>query len=76
MTLHLDAWVYDAYMHIQGGLFNWTPPKNHKFKKKVEYLDWPPPKSSKCQPVSNCFLRKKLEYLHWPPLKISKCQLQ
>ena len=26
---------------VQGGLFN-----------------WPPPKSSKCQPVSNCFLRK------------------
>ena len=50
---------------IQGGLFNWPPPKNHKFEpvsecfqKKLEYPDWPPPKSSKCQPVSNFFLRK------------------
>ena len=48
--------------NIQGGFFNWPPPKNHKLKKKIEYTDWPPPKSSKCQPVSNWF---------WtgPPLK-------
>ena len=44
---------------LQGDFFNWPPHKNHKFKKKIEYADWPPPKSSKCQPVSNCFLRKR-----------------
>ena len=55
---------------LQGGLFNWPPPKNHKFEpvskcfqKKLEYPDWPPPKISKCQPV----FRKKLKYADWPP---------
>ena len=54
MLLYQEKYTRD----IQGGLFNWPPPKNHKFKKKLKYPDWPPPKSSKCQPVSNCFLRK------------------
>ena len=47
--------MLDSWLLIQGDFFNWPPSKNHKFKKKLEYPDWPPPKSSKCQPVSNCF---------------------
>ena len=30
-------WPYDVI--IQGDLFNWPPPKNHKFKKRIEYAD-------------------------------------
>ena len=71
----LKTKVLDQTLNIQGGLFNWTPPKNHKFEpvskcfqKKLEYPDWPPPKISKCQPV----FRKKLKYPDWPPPKIKK----
>ena len=42
------------------------PPKNHKFKKKSEYLDWPSPKSSKCQLVSK-HSKKKVKVLGLGP---------
>ena len=40
--------------------FTGTPPKSSKYKIKLEYQDWYPPKSSKCQPVSK-FSKKKVK---------------
>ena len=40
---------------------------------RVFFFIGPPPKSSKCQPVSNYF-QKKIEYQDWAPPKSSKCQ--
>ena len=34
---------------IQGGFFNWPPPKNYEFKKKSRVSGLAPPKISKCQ---------------------------
>ena len=65
---------------IQGGLFNWRPPKNHNFllvsecfQKKVRVSRLaPPPKISKCQPVFG----NKLKYPDWPPLKSKSPKFQ
>ena len=48
-------------MYIQGGFFNWDPPKNHKYGKKLKYLNWDPPKNHK--------YGKKLKYPNWAPQK-------
>ena len=37
------------------------------------FFNSPPPKISKCRPVTK-FFKKKLEYPDWPPPKISRCQ--
>ena len=50
--------------------FTGTPPKSSKYKIKLEYQDWYPPKTPKCQPVSK-FPRKKFKYLDWYSPKIS-----
>ena len=50
---------------LQGGFFNWDPPKNHKYWKKLKYPNWDPPKNHK--------YGKKLKYPNWDPPKISKC---
>ena len=46
-TVHclVDSVYYHVMTIIQDVFFNWPPPKNYKFKKKVEYPDWPPLKS-------------------------------
>ena len=54
-----------ATNYIQGGFFNWDPPKNHKYWKKLKYPNWDPPKNHK--------YGKKLKYPNWDPPKISKC---
>ena len=40
--------------------FTGTPPKSSKYKIKLEYQDWYPPKTPKCQPVSK-FSKKKVK---------------
>ena len=32
--------------YIQGVFFNWYPPKNHKYGKKLKYQNWYPPSNS------------------------------
>ena len=49
--------LYGSYRMI---LFTGTPPKSSKYKIKLEYQDWYPPKCSKCQPVSK-FSKKKVK---------------
>ena len=51
--------------NIQGGFFNWDPPKNHKYWKQLKYPNWDPPKNHK--------YGKKFKYPNWDPPKISKC---
>jgi len=40
--------------------FTGTPPKSFKYKIKLKYQDWYPPKISKCQPVSK-FTKSKVK---------------
>ena len=47
---------------IQGVSFNWYPPKNHKYGKKLKYQNWYPPKIHK--------YGKKLKYQNWYPPQI------
>jgi len=49
---------------VQGGFFNWDPPKNHKYWNNLKYPNWDPPKNHK--------YGKKLKYPNWDPPKISK----
>ena len=49
---------------IQGVSFNWYPPKNHKYGKKLKYQNWYPPKIHK--------YGKKLKYQNWYPPQIHK----
>ena len=65
VTVDFDDGSFKKYGQfiIQGVFFNSPPPKTAKYKKKLEYPDCPPPKSSKCQPVSNCIQTA-------PPLKV------
>ena len=51
-------------LYIQGVFFNWYPPKNHKYGKKLKYQNWYPPKIHK--------YGKKLKYQNWYPPKIHK----
>ena len=46
-------------VHIYHIYFIGTPPKSSKYKIKLEYQDWYPPKTPKCQPVSK-FSKKKV----------------
>ena len=47
------------YLIVQGVFFNWYPPKNHKYGKKLKYQNWYPPKIHK--------YGKKLKYQNWYP---------
>ena len=51
---------------IQGVFFNWDPPKNHKYGKKLKHLNWDSPKNHK--------YGKKLKYPNWDPPKMKKKQ--
>ena len=46
-----------------------TTDKIERLIYRVFFFTGPPPKSSKCQPVSNYF-QKKIKYQDWPPLKV------
>ena len=37
---------YCLEFYIQGVFFNWYPPKNHKYGKKLKYQNWYPPSNS------------------------------
>ena len=59
-----EASLHNIMDDIQGGFFNWDPPKNHKYWKKLKYPNWDPPKNHK--------YGKKLKYPNWDPPKILK----
>ena len=63
MMVHLKSMVSSSYR-----VFFLTPPLLKRLStKKIRVSRLPPPKSSKCQPVSNC--------IRTAPPKSSKCQL-
>ena len=57
-------YIYSLHAEIQGVFFNWYPPKNHKYGKKLKYQNWYPPKIHK--------YGKKLKYQNWYPPQIHK----
>ena len=67
-------WVVEELVHGEGK--RWSRHSNlinQYTLYRVVYLTAPPPKMSKCRPVSK-FFQKKIEYPDCPPPKISKCQ--
>ena len=43
--------------YIQGVFFNWYPPKNHKYGKKLKYQNWYPPQIHKYQLIRRLTIR-------------------
>ena len=62
-----EVWIITMYdlTVVQGGFFNWSYPKNHKYGKKLKYQNWSSPKNHKYvkklkhQKVGNILLTEK-----------------
>ena len=50
--------------HIQGVFFNWYPPKNHKYGKKLKYQNWYPPKIHKYGAAQKVIDFQEIEWIH------------
>ena len=60
-----------VYLILQSDFFDWSPPWNHKFRRKNKVPNWSPLKITKSHkiPPKNCMFQKN-RVLNWSPLKI------